>query len=174
MTTLPPAPTTGNLGRPSLWFQIHSSAYDKCLTASIRKRRVFLKTVTTVSLSLRDCDANSAGQKWRWARNRQLQSALNQECLSITRIARSWGSIYGASLQRCNSRIDYQRWTCISGGYLKLKDIDLYLIPVLFKGGFRGRVQVRSRVTNSCSWSRYNTTNSLCADGMYPSIDTKW
>ena len=162
-------------------FQIQSSGYNKCLKASyIRRRGVYRKVFngkthtyryvvsTSVALSLSDCVYLSKQQSWRWTSDGRLQSDLNQQCLAVTSVWNGYlGKRYGASLQPCNSTTSDQGWVC-NGGYLKLKNKNLYLIPFLYSGRRRpsGGITVRSSVTNSCLWARYGTSKSLCGNGM--------
>jgi hypothetical protein len=159
-------------------FQIQSSGYNKCLKASyIRRRGVYRKVfngklfryviTTSVALSLSDCVYLSKQQSWRWTSDGRLQSDLNQQCLAVTSVGNGYlGKRYGASLQPCNSTTSDQGWVC-NGGYLKLKNKNLYLAPFLYSGRRipSGGITVRSSVTNSCLWARYGTSKSLCGNG---------
>ena len=153
----------------SEWFQIHSSAYRKCLTVRSVSYRSGVFVTERISLSLRDCVQGSLKQNWRWTDGR-LQSAFKRKCLEMTFISSYRGRIYGVSLRRCNSRRRSQQWTCTTSGYLKLKNDNLFLVPVPSRRQGSAFVSVRSTVTNSCRWSRYGTRRSLCDDGMYLSL----
>ncbi|CAB4028598.1 Hypothetical predicted protein [Paramuricea clavata] len=180
-TTRPPAQVTGTSTTSSNLFQIQSSGYNKCLTASyVSRRGVYRRTfngkryvysyhyvvATSVALSLSGCYI-SKQQSWRWTSDGRLQSDLNQQCLAVTRDnADHWypRKIYGASLQPCNSTTSDQGWVC-NGGFLKLKNKNLYLIPYIYTGNPDiGGIVIRSSVTNSCLWARYGTSKSLCGN----------
>ena len=137
-------------------FQIHSAAYKKCLTLSVYSNTVYLY----------NCVQRSAGQRWRWISDGRLQSTLNRKCLAVTSVWRGYlGKSYGVSMQPCNSPTSDQKWVC-SGGYLKLKNKNLYLIPFLNNRNARtGGLRIRSSVTNSCLWSRYGSSGSICSKG---------
>ena len=155
-----------SVNKSSQYFQIESAGYQKCLTVVRQVRynwRLGTKRVV-VGLQLRSCIPQSKGQSWSWTSSGRLKSALNQQCLSVVSVWRGYrGRTYGVAMQPCNSISVDQEWIC-HGRYLKLKNKNLYLVPVLYSGRRGGNVVVSSKVSNSCVFRRYGSSKSLCGE----------